>query len=58
MHLAQLVLYLSADAYLCNGAYTGCTMACPPLLYYVKIGIVASIATVIPLMLWERTGIK
>ena len=58
MHLVQLVLYLSADAYLCNDAYTGCTLACPPPLHYVKISVGASIATAIPLVLWKRTEIK
>lgn len=51
LHLVQLVLYLSMDAYLCNGAYSNCTLGCPPLLYYLKIGVVASIAIVIPLVL-------
>jgi len=44
-HLTQLIAYLSADVYLCNGANTGSSFARPALLRYVNIGVVASIIT-------------
>jgi len=39
------MMYLSADAYLCDGTYADSTSRCPSSLRYIDVGVIASIIT-------------